>query len=118
MSKVSFGYQDVDPEEKTRRVGEVFRSVASRYDLMNDAMSGGLHRLWKRKLVRLAGIQPGMRALDVCCGTGDIAFALRERGAEVAGVFRAVPEPQAWALMILGFAAAGAGLRRRRAAAV
>ncbi|TAK08639.1 MAG: bifunctional demethylmenaquinone methyltransferase/2-methoxy-6-polyprenyl-1,4-benzoquinol methylase, partial [Rhizorhabdus sp.] len=44
---VSFGYTDVSPEEKTAKVGEVFRSVASRYDLMNDAMSGGLHRLWK-----------------------------------------------------------------------
>ena len=49
---VSFGYTDVSPDEKTAKVGEVFRSVAERYDLMNDAMSGGMHRLWKDRFVR------------------------------------------------------------------
>ena len=50
--KVSFGYEDVDPQEKTRRVGQVFSSVAAKYDIMNDAMSGGMHRLWKDRIIR------------------------------------------------------------------
>ena len=83
MSKVSFGYQDVDPEEKTRRVGEVFRSVASRYDLMNDAMSGGLHRLWKDRFVRRVKPRAGEAILDMAGGTGDIAFRLAKGGAAV-----------------------------------
>ncbi|NWN27519.1 class I SAM-dependent methyltransferase, partial [Escherichia marmotae] len=69
---VSFGYEDVAPEEKTRRVGEVFSSVASKYDLMNDAMSGGLHRLWKDKFVRRVKPRAGEHILDMAGGTGDI----------------------------------------------
>lgn len=83
MSKVSFGYQDVDPEEKTRRVGDVFRSVASRYDLMNDAMSGGMHRLWKDRFVRRVKPRAGEHILDMAGGTGDIAFRLAHSGAQV-----------------------------------
>ena len=83
MTKVSFGYQDVDPEEKTARVGDVFRSVASRYDLMNDAMSGGLHRLWKDRFVRRVKPRTGERILDMAGGTGDIAFRLARAGAHV-----------------------------------
>ena len=52
MDKVSFGFEEVEPQEKTRRVGDVFASVATRYDLMNDLMSGGLHRHWKNRLVK------------------------------------------------------------------
>ena len=81
--QVSFGYQSVDPDEKTRRVGEVFSSVAAKYDVMNDAMSGGLHRLWKDQFVRRVKPQPGEAILDMAGGTGDIAFRLAERGAEV-----------------------------------
>ena len=83
MTKVPFGYQDVDPEEKTARVGDVFRSVASRYDLMNDAMSGGLHRLWKDRFVRRVKPRTGERILDMAGGTGDIAFRLARAGAHV-----------------------------------
>jgi demethylmenaquinone methyltransferase / 2-methoxy-6-polyprenyl-1,4-benzoquinol methylase len=71
---------------RAERVRDLFGDIASRYDLINDLQSFGLHRLWKRKLVRLARTQPGMRALDVCCGTGDIALALREARAEVAAL--------------------------------
>jgi demethylmenaquinone methyltransferase/2-methoxy-6-polyprenyl-1,4-benzoquinol methylase len=81
--QVSFGYEDVDPQEKTRRVGEVFSGVARKYDVMNDAMSGGLHRLWKDRFVRRVKPQPAEAILDMAGGTGDIAFRLAEGGAEV-----------------------------------
>ncbi|QFT78969.1 class I SAM-dependent methyltransferase [Erythrobacter sp. THAF29] len=80
---VSFGYENVTPQEKTRRVGEVFTSVASKYDIMNDAMSGGLHRLWKDKFVRRVKPQPGEQILDMAGGTGDIAFRMADRGADI-----------------------------------
>ena len=68
-----FGYEQVTPEEKTRRVKGVFDSVASRYDLMNDLMSAGLHRAWKRFAVEASGVRPGARVLDVAGGTADLA---------------------------------------------
>ncbi|ATE64865.1 class I SAM-dependent methyltransferase [Rhizorhabdus dicambivorans] len=80
---VSFGYTDVSPEEKTAKVGEVFRNVASRYDLMNDAMSGGMHRLWKDRFVRRVRPRAGEAILDMAGGTGDIAFRLARSGAQV-----------------------------------
>ena len=80
---VSFGYETVDAEEKTRRVGAVFSNVAAKYDVMNDAMSGGLHRLWKDQFVRRVKPQPGEAILDMAGGTGDIAFRLNARGASV-----------------------------------
>lgn len=80
---VSFGYEDVAPEEKTQRVGGVFSNVASKYDIMNDAMSGGMHRLWKDQFVRRVKPQPGEAILDMAGGTGDIAFRMAERGAEI-----------------------------------
>lgn len=73
---VSFGYEDVSPDEKTARVGGVFSSVAARYDLMNDAMSGGMHRLWKDRFVRRVKPRDGEQILDMAGGTGDIAFRL------------------------------------------
>ena len=81
--QVSFGYEEVAPDEKTRRVGEVFSGVARKYDIMNDAMSGGMHRLWKDRFVRRVKPQPGEAILDMAGGTGDIAFRLADRGAEV-----------------------------------
>jgi hypothetical protein len=75
MDKVSFGHEDVAPQEKTRRVGAVFSSVASSYDLMNDLMSGGQHRLWKQKFVRQVP-RKGEAILDMAGGTGDVAFRL------------------------------------------
>lgn len=80
---VSFGYEEVTPEEKTARVGAVFSNVARKYDVMNDAMSGGMHRLWKDRFVRRVKPQPGEAILDMAGGTGDIAFRLAEAGAEV-----------------------------------
>src|SRR4051812_18853936 len=81
--KVSFGDRLVSPEEKTRRVGEVFSSVARRYDVMNDLMSGGLHRLWKDRLVARVKPRAGEKILDMAAGTGDVAFRLVQRGARV-----------------------------------
>jgi len=80
---VSFGYEEVSPQEKTARVGEVFSSVARKYDIMNDAMSGGMHRLWKDRFVRRVKPRPGEQILDMAGGTGDIAFRLAARGAIV-----------------------------------
>ena len=80
---VSFGYEEVAPDEKTRRVGGVFSSVASRYDIMNDAMSGGMHRLWKDRFVRRVKPRVGEQILDMAGGTGDIAFRLAKSGAAV-----------------------------------
>ena len=74
-----FGYRDVPDAEKPRLVREVFRSVASRYDLMNDLMSAGIHRLWKDAFVDWLNPQPGMRVLDVAGGTGDVALRIAER---------------------------------------
>lgn len=76
-----FGYREVPVEEKAGRVREVFDSVASRYDLMNDLMSLGIHRLWKRQAVALAGVRRGQRVLDLASGTGDLA----ERFAGIVG---------------------------------
>ena len=83
MDKVSFGYADVDPQEKTRRVRGVFSNVASRYDVMNDFMSGGMHRLWKNQFVRRVKPRKGEAILDMAGGTGDIAFRMAEAGAKV-----------------------------------
>ncbi|WP_341710810.1 class I SAM-dependent methyltransferase [Erythrobacter sp.] len=80
---VSFGYEDIDASEKTERVGEVFSNVAAKYDVMNDAMSAGMHRLWKNRFVNRVKPQPGETILDMAGGTGDIAFRMAARGASV-----------------------------------
>ncbi len=81
--QVNFGHELVSPEEKTRRVGEVFSSVARRYDVMNDLMSGGMHRLWKDRFVARVKPRPGEDILDMAGGTGDVAFRMARRGARV-----------------------------------
>ena len=81
--QVNFGDKLVSPEEKTRRVGEVFSSVARRYDVMNDLMSGGMHRLWKDRFVNRVKPRPGEDILDMAGGTGDVAFRMTRRGAKV-----------------------------------
>src|SRR3954453_18537236 len=81
--KVNFGDQLVSPEEKTRRVGAVFSSVARRYDLMNDLMSGGMHRLWKDRFVARGKPRRREETLDMAGGTGDVAFRPAGRGARV-----------------------------------
>ena len=73
MEKTHFGFESVDVDEKTRRVRGVFDSVASRYDLMNDLMSGGLHRVWKRFAIAVSGVRTGAAVLDLAGGTGDLA---------------------------------------------
>ena len=81
--QASFGYEDIPADDKEARVGAVFSSVARKYDVMNDAMSGGMHRLWKDRFVRRVKPQPGEAILDMAGGTGDIAFRLERAGAEV-----------------------------------
>jgi len=73
-------------EQRAAKVADLFATIASRYDLVNDLQSFGLHRYWKRRLVRLAAPRPEERALDLCCGTGDIAFKLARHGAEIVGL--------------------------------
>jgi demethylmenaquinone methyltransferase/2-methoxy-6-polyprenyl-1,4-benzoquinol methylase len=77
--RADFGYERVPWGEKKARVRGVFDSVASRYDLMNDVMSGGLHRLWKRFTIAKTGLRPGQHALDVAAGSGDLAVGLARK---------------------------------------
>jgi demethylmenaquinone methyltransferase/2-methoxy-6-polyprenyl-1,4-benzoquinol methylase len=79
---VDFGYQQVPREEKARQVRAVFDSVADKYDLMNDLMSAGVHRLWKRFALAQTGLRPGQAALDVAGGTGDLAAGMAEQVGE------------------------------------
>lgn len=72
--------------QRAEKVRALFARVAKRYDLLNDLQSFGLHRYWKRRVLQLAGVRKGSRALDLCCGTGDIALGLAEAGAEVVGL--------------------------------
>src|SRR3954464_15290222 len=81
--QVNFGDEMVTAEEKTRRVSQVFSSVSRRYDVMNDLMSGDMHRLWKDRFVARVKPRPGERILDMAGGTGDVAFRMARCGAEV-----------------------------------
>ena len=83
---MSFGFETVPAPDKARRVRQVFESVSGRYDLMNDLMSGGVHRLWKEAMIDWLAPRPGIRLLDVAGGTGDIALRVIARlGAEQVG---------------------------------
>jgi demethylmenaquinone methyltransferase/2-methoxy-6-polyprenyl-1,4-benzoquinol methylase len=73
-------------EQRAAKVNDLFARIARRYDFINDLQSFGLHRLWKRRVAKLAQIKNGDCALDLCCGTGDISFALAQRGAETTGL--------------------------------
>ena len=73
-------------EQRAAKVNDLFARIARRYDFLNDLQSFGLHRTWKRRVVDLAQVSPGAHALDLCCGTGDISFALAERGATTTGL--------------------------------
>ncbi len=79
MSTTHFGFESVDERDKARRVRGVFDSVAGKYDLMNDLMSGGLHRAWKAYTVMVANVQPGQRVLEIAGGTGDLALAFAKK---------------------------------------
>jgi demethylmenaquinone methyltransferase/2-methoxy-6-polyprenyl-1,4-benzoquinol methylase len=83
VADTDFGFERIPEEQKATRVGKVFDRVSERYDLMNDLMSFGLHRLWKAFAVSVARIRPGERVLDVASGSGDLARAFAARGAEV-----------------------------------
>jgi demethylmenaquinone methyltransferase / 2-methoxy-6-polyprenyl-1,4-benzoquinol methylase len=72
--------------QRAQGVSDLFARVARRYDLINDLQSFGMHRCWKNRLVELSEVQPGEPAIDLCCGTGDVAFAMAERGAQVTGL--------------------------------
>ena len=78
-NKTHFGFEQVAEAEKARRVAEVFTSVAQRYDLMNDLMSGGLHRAWKAFTIARSGVREGSRVLDVAGGTGDLSLAFARK---------------------------------------
>ncbi|MCC6942065.1 MAG: ubiquinone/menaquinone biosynthesis methyltransferase, partial [Novosphingobium sp.] len=79
----SFGYEDIPADEKEGRVGAIFSNVAAKYDVMNDAMSVGMHRLWKDKFVRRVRPKDGETILDMAGGTGDIAFRMAPSGAQI-----------------------------------
>ena len=73
-------------KQRSEKVGDLFATIAPRYDFINDLQSFGLHRWWKRKLLRLAAVKPGDQSTDLCCGTGDISFLFARAGAQVVGV--------------------------------
>ena len=79
MATTHFGFQTVDEQEKAKRVRSVFDSVAPKYDVMNDLMSAGLHRIWKRYTITVANPQPGNQVLDIAGGTGDLSLAFAQR---------------------------------------
>jgi demethylmenaquinone methyltransferase/2-methoxy-6-polyprenyl-1,4-benzoquinol methylase len=79
MSETHFGFEKVDESEKAAKVAGVFHSVASKYDVMNDLMSGGMHRLWKVFTIAQANVRPGQRVLDIAGGTGDLAKAFAKQ---------------------------------------
>jgi demethylmenaquinone methyltransferase/2-methoxy-6-polyprenyl-1,4-benzoquinol methylase len=82
MTQTHFGFSTVDENEKASKVRGVFDSVASKYDLMNDVMSAGLHRAWKAYTVQVANLKPGERALDIAGGTGDLSRAFAKKVGE------------------------------------
>lgn len=86
MNKTHFGYREVDESEKAARVADVFHSVARKYDVMNDLMSLGMHRVWKRFAIEQSGVREGSRVLDVAGGSGDLAIALAERAGKSGSV--------------------------------
>ncbi len=87
MTQTHFGYQQVPEEQKAHKVAEVFHSVAAKYDVMNDLMSAGLHRVWKAFTVAQAGIRPGFRVLDLAGGTGDLARAFAKKAGSTGEVW-------------------------------
>jgi demethylmenaquinone methyltransferase/2-methoxy-6-polyprenyl-1,4-benzoquinol methylase len=87
MTKTHFGYETVDEQEKAKKVAGVFHSVARKYDLMNDLMSGGLHRIWKQFAIAQAKVRPGFKVLDIAGGTGDLAKAFARQAGSTGEVW-------------------------------
>jgi demethylmenaquinone methyltransferase/2-methoxy-6-polyprenyl-1,4-benzoquinol methylase len=83
MSKAKFGYKDINKSDKPKEVNKIFTSVSNRYDLMNDFMSFGLHRVWKRQFIKLCNLSSKKKVLDIACGTGDISIALYKENKEI-----------------------------------
>lgn len=104
-----FGFEQVSPAEKTQRVRGVFESVAARYDVMNDLMSVGMHRLWKRFAVELAGVRPGCRVLDIAGGTADMTRLFSDKAGPS---WRSMADGHDGAMLRSG---AGPDARRKRA---
>ena len=83
MDKAKFGYTNIDSKEKPIKVNEVFTSVSNKYDLMNDIMSFGLHRLWKKQFLRACNLTSKKNVLDVACGTGDLSLAMKQHKSDI-----------------------------------
>ena len=83
MTKIKFGFKDIDECDKPKEVNDVFTSVSNKYDVMNDIMSFGLHRLWKKQFIRLCNIKNQKKVLDIACGTGDIALELIKKNPSI-----------------------------------
>ena len=83
MDKAKFGYTNIDTKEKPIKVNEVFTSVSNKYDLMNDIMSFGLHRLWKKQFLRACNLTSKKNVLDVACGTGDLSLAMKQHKSDI-----------------------------------
>ena len=83
MDKAKFGYKDIDKSDKPDKVNNIFSSVSDRYDLMNDFMSFGLHRIWKKQFIKLCNAQSKRKVLDVACGTGDISISLHKENQNI-----------------------------------
>jgi demethylmenaquinone methyltransferase / 2-methoxy-6-polyprenyl-1,4-benzoquinol methylase len=109
MSKTHFGFQSVDEQEKAQKVAGVFHSVAANYDLMNDLMSGGLHRAWKMFTIAQANVRPGFKVLDIAGGTGDLSKAFAKQAGDTGEVWHTDINES-----MLRRDHAGAALRRRK----
>ena len=83
MDKAKFGYKDIDKSDKPNKVNNIFTSVSDRYDLMNDFMSFGLHRIWKKQFIKLCNVKSKRKVLDIACGTGDISISLYEENPKI-----------------------------------
>ena len=83
MDKAKFGFKDIDKSDKPDKVNNIFTSVSDRYDLMNDFMSFGLHRIWKKQFIKLCNVQSKRKVLDVACGTGDISISLHKENQNI-----------------------------------
>jgi demethylmenaquinone methyltransferase/2-methoxy-6-polyprenyl-1,4-benzoquinol methylase len=83
MDKAKFGYKNIDKSEKPDKVNNIFSSVSDQYDLMNDFMSFGLHRIWKKQFIKLCNVQSKRKVLDVACGTGDISISLHKENQNI-----------------------------------
>tara|TARA_B100000900_G_scaffold410173_1_gene427475 strand:+ start:507 stop:1241 length:735 start_codon:yes stop_codon:yes gene_type:complete len=83
MTKTKFGYKDVNSSEKPEMVNSIFTSVSNKYDIMNDLMSFGLHRFWKKQFIRMCNISSAKNALDIACGTGDISLKIMRKNPSI-----------------------------------